>query len=1131
MTDLEREQSEPFDFDLRVVVKKVKPHQARGSASENPPEPDPPLRVIQALHHYVGDKKYVLLVGQAGAGKTKTLLRYLLELVQQAKDNPSAKIPILVQLKDYKVPSDDYSGIVHLIRKDLGESWGLYLTLQEIQQYLFQERRFLLLVDGLNALSTSQESWKDISQFWDRCHKRQISIVFTTRGLGYRDLGIETQLEIQPIAPEDRQRFIEDRVSPGDQKKLQEWLNRARQSDYTPFVMWMLATVCQQVNSSSQLESFSIGEAFREFVRLYQDRLYEEGRISDENCEEWAFKLEHLASEMMSDKITENFVISRVIAIQIIGSEALLNNLVRHHLLVERRGKGEIEFCHQLLQEYYVAEWLRRKLPDFLKDENSSKRFQHDYLNYLKWTEPIAIMLGLPEITDNQAEKLIESALKVDLYLGARLAGEVKPNLQQRTINLVIYEYEKRKLPPLIKIICLQKSRSVVTIQSLIKALNEPGADIQAKALQALKEIAIARILPYLLQAIENPNGKNYLLIIDIIDLLVLLDTEKNTLPKLRELLKSEYPGIRQIAVWALARLNTKECISDLINALHDPTIRVRQAIINALGEIGYQEIIPYLLNILDSHEEEKDNGRMFSTAASALAKLDSDQALLHHHGLVRKAVISLLEKQNLEVALPRLAVALKDADCLVRAEAMRIIGKLKVKELIAEVLQGLEDSETGVQMQAAYAIGQICSVEIMPELLEKLKSENSETRNTIVDAMQNLDSEQAVPGLFQALADSDQSVRRNALYALGQLCRKNTIPHFIRIFLNPTSEDYNISINNYLHELEHQQKSDLLEQANCLNTDIRWEAVKKLAIVASQAAIPDLIKNFSRVDSTGNRWRIINDLRTTANKQILPTLLDALNDTEVSVRRHAAFGIRDLGNCLHLDYLWQQQSQNPLEAIDIAIAAIQSRCGFYNYEIYQQAQEAKNLGFEDDLIRTLYKDIDKVISQIQENPELRQEDSEDRLTIDIVKSLDLLGYNVSHETKIGGHADIVIRKNDFLWLGEAKIYGDNNNYLWEGFLQLTTRYSIGDDNQQNGGLLIYIRQEDASSIMKKWQNYLLEKSLPDYSFRLCQMRSLAFISTHKHERSGLLFHVRHIPVILHFAPKDKSGRRKTKSP
>jgi hypothetical protein len=206
------------------------------------------------------------------------------------------------------------------------------------------------------------------------------------------------------------------------------------------------------------------------------------------------------------------------------------------------------------------------------------------------------------------------------------------------------------------------------------------------------------------------------------------------------------------------------------------------------------------------------------------------------------------------------------------------------------------------------------------------------------------------------------------------------------------------------------------------------------------------------------------------------------------------------------------------------AIAAIQSRCGFYNYEIYQQAQVADNLGFEDDLIRNLYKDIDQVISQIQKNPELRQKDTEDRLTIEIVNLLGSLGHEASHDTKTGGHADIVVTKNDFLWIGEAKFYR-GNNYLWGGFQQLVTRYSTGDSNQENGGLLIYILNKDARSIMQNWQNYLLEQSLPDLSVRPCKMKSLAFISTHKHERSGQAFHVRHIPVMLHFAPTDKSGR------
>lgn len=934
------------------------------------------LPILQGIQNYV-ESEHILLVGSPGVGKSTALLHCLVSFANKELEKPEPRIPVLIPLKRYKSDtssSEDPSGILWLIKDTLEPE--LWLEISDIKRLLFKDKRLILILDGLNEMSAGAVR-TELEEFRKKCERCNVPFICTARE-GSGTLGIKRRLEIQPLNPLEIDRFLRE-CMPGQAQQVLQLLSRDnRELSRTPFVLWMLYHLFQETGTVVD----TLGQAFRQFFQTFK-KYKEDAPVTDERRKAWNPWLEHLAFTMLnsleptdpgliiSDERAEKLLVEKFGDLH--GASSRIEELLKYHVL-ERVSDRELSFHHQLIQEYYAAEYLLLKLPEL-----SDEELKFYYLNYLKWREPIAIMFGLPEITENQAEKLISLALDVDLYLGARLAGEVNSDFQKITIDLVISECEQRKMPQLIKVICLQKSRSVVTIPSLIKALNKPDADIQAKALQALKEIANAT-MPDLLQAIENPNGKNYRLIIDIIDLLILLDTKKTTLPKLRELLKSEYPGIREIAVWALARLNTKECISDLINALHDPSLRVRRAIINALGEIGYQEIIPYLLNILDSHEEEKDNGRMFSTAASALAKLDSNQALLHHHGLVRRAVISLLEKQNREVALPRLAIALKDADCLVRAEAMRIIGKLKVKELIAEVLQGLEDSETGVQMQAAYAIGQICSVEIMPELLKKLKNEDSETRKKIVDAMQNLDSEQTVPGLFQALVDSDQSVRRKALYALGQLCRKNTIPHFIEIFLDPTSEDYNIFINNYLHELEPQQKSDLLEQANCLNTDIRWEAVKKLARVASQAAIPDLIKDYSRAKSAGHCLRIIDSLRSTANEQISPTLnekivlilQDALNDAEVSVRRYAAFAFGDIGSCLHLDYLWQQQFQNPLEAIDIAIAAIRYRCQFYNYDIAQLPPPRKNesqVGKVEDLLHNKLDILTQEVKKVSEEP------------------------------------------------------------------------------------------------------------------------------------------------------------------
>jgi hypothetical protein len=181
-----------------------------------------------------------------------------------------------------------------------------------------------------------------------------------------------------------------------------------------------------------------------------------------------------------------------------------------------------------------------------------------------------------------------------------------------------------------------------------------------------------------------------------------------------------------------------------------------------------------------------------------------------------------------------------------------------------------------------------------------------------------------------------------------------------------------------------------------------------------------------------------------------------------------------------------------------------------------------------DDFIKELYRDIDRIIYRIQENPELRQNDKEDRLTIDIENQLCCLGYNASHDSKVGGHADLVVRKGDFTWIGEAKIHSDYE-YLWQGFQQLNTRYSTGDSNQKDGGVLIYIRVQDANLVIQRWKEYLLSKNLPDYSCRPCEMKDTCFYSIHKHEKSGRAFQVRHMPVMLYFNPKDKSGlSRKT---
>lgn len=169
--------------------------------------------------------------------------------------------------------------------------------------------------------------------------------------------------------------------------------------------------------------------------------------------------------------------------------------------------------------------------------------------------------------------------------------------------------------------------------------------------------------------------------------------------------------------------------------------------------------------------------------------------------------------------------------------------------------------------------------------------------------------------------------------------------------------------------------------------------------------------------------------------------------------------------------------------------------------------------------ISVLYKDIDIIVADIEENPELRKEDSEDRLTIEIKGQLKRLGYDASHDTKIGGHADLVVKKQSWLWIGEAKIHS-SYGYLFQGFQQLTTRYSTGSYNNCEGGMLIYIRNRSIQQIMEKWEEYL-KKKITELETSGCPVNPLSFYSTHCHQRTGLSFKVRHIPVNLYFSPED----------
>ncbi|MDB9383902.1 HEAT repeat domain-containing protein [Nodularia spumigena CS-584] len=527
----------PRLLDFTVVVLPTK--EERSEAQEKTER----LDVLAGLRKYA--QEHVLLVGRPGSGKSTALVRLLLEEAEKARSplNPPLErgeaksseslllsradkisgesfshnkaksseppflrgageiIPVLVELRYYE------TSVLDLIRVFL-KRHRLLLDTATIEKLLF-DGQFLLLVDGINELpsATARQNLYTFRQDYEK----STPMIFTTRDLGVGgDLGITKKLEMQPLTAEQMQQFVRAYLPEQGEQMLQNLGDRLREFGETPLLLWML---CSLFEPAGDIPA-NLGLVFRKFTQIYNDKLKPDIQVTDESRRWWTRLLEHLAFYMTTgDKRTElNVAISRLKAEEVLTQflqaekfdkprdRALewLQDLLKHHL-IQIGANDKIEFRHQLIQEYYTAECLLKQLPNL-----NDNCLQREYLNYLKWTEPLKLMLELVDDGDGaQAVQVVNLALEVDLQLGAKLAGAVKPEFQQQTVDLVA----GLEIPLLFKITLLGLTKSNKAIPGLIKLLEHEDSDVRWSAALALGEIKSEAAIPGLIKLLEDEDS------------------------------------------------------------------------------------------------------------------------------------------------------------------------------------------------------------------------------------------------------------------------------------------------------------------------------------------------------------------------------------------------------------------------------------------------------------------------------------------------------------------------------------------------------------------------------------------------------------------------------------------------
>jgi len=748
--------------DLQVEVRvEIPPQEKSQLPAENQPKTKiDRLEVLAGLRKYV-QQGNVLLLGKPGSGKSTVLQRFRWELALEALEKGDRPIPVLVELRY------DQS-IIDAICAEF-ENAQLIVSPEEVND-LRVRGKLLLLLDGVNEMP-SQKRRQELERFHDKnSHTRMI---FTTRDLALGgSLGIEKKLEMCALTEAQMREFVGKYLPQHGDLLLRQLGNRLREVAETPLLLQMM---CQVFENSGKIPQ-SKGELFQEF-----DRQYDEFKGAQSVSEDFRrFKsdlLQQLAFVMLqgdslrptdglvaisrdrAEGILECWLRDRGVLDAPTKAKEWLEDLLEHHLLQVAAKREEIEFHHQLFQEYYAGRALLKLLVEGHPDVIDDERLQHFYLNYFKWTEPLAFMLSLLADED-RAVRVVRLALDVDLMLGARLAGEVQRVFQQRTVGLV----DGLDVPGWLKVALLGEVRSDDAIPGLLKLVEHSDYYVNWMVAYALGKIGSEAAVQGLLKLVTDSDS-----------------------------------GVRSRAADALGQIGSEVAIPGLIKLLEDSDTNVRWRVADALRQIGGEAAIPELLKLV-----EHSNSDVRQSAANALGQIGGEAAISgllkfaeDSDSYVRWTVAKALGKIGSEATIPGLLKLAEDSDSYVRFSVAKALGNIGTEATISGLLNLSKDLDVNVRLMAANALEKIYDNGALPKLLELLENSKFDVRWRAEDELGEIGSEVAIPTLLKLVKSLGfPSSRKSAADAIANIAKQHAekvaphLPHLLTLIPSESGQE-----------------------------------------------------------------------------------------------------------------------------------------------------------------------------------------------------------------------------------------------------------------------------------------------------------------------------------------------------
>ncbi len=217
--------------------------------------------------------------------------------------------------------------------------------------------------------------------------------------------------------------------------------------------------------------------------------------------------------------------------------------------------------------------------------------------------------------------------------------------------------------------------------------------------------------------------------------------------------LKDADPDARRAACESASEIKGAEFIPELVNALYDSSLGVREAALNALISIGGRRVAEAVAPLLRSNDPSIRNMGVEIIQLIGAEALPVLSSLLNDpDDDVVKFSVDILANMKEERAVDVLMTLTNHANANVRAAVAVCLGRVGAKNAMPALLGALDDPEIWVRFSAIESIGSLCDPGALKALLKIIENESGLTREAAIDAISKIASTQDAADILMRL-------------------------------------------------------------------------------------------------------------------------------------------------------------------------------------------------------------------------------------------------------------------------------------------------------------------------------------------------------------------------------------------